>query len=362
MKLIEYVEKYCLTPAISGHEDLMIKSLSQDLQKFADEVSVDNLGNVIALIKGKSESAPKVMIFAHTDQIGMFVKSITEEGFLKIVRLGGVPERILAGATSQIKTKSSQIINGVIGTISHHLTPDDKKYVVPKIEEMYVDIGAKSKTDALALGVEVGSPAFYEPKFTKLANNRIAATSVDDRAGCAVLVKLAERLSTSKPAANIYLVGSVQEEFNLRGAMVAAQQIKPNAAISLDLAVSTDTPDMKGVNELALDKGPIIGLYTFHGRGTLNGLIPHPKMVKIVEDSATKLKMNLQRHASVGMLTDASYVQFVDNGIPCVDLAWPTRYTHSGIETCSLNDLENLEELAFSVLKDFPLNFTGSRI
>jgi hypothetical protein len=362
MKLIEYVEKYCLTPAISGHEDLMIKSLSQDLQKFADEVSVDNLGNVIALIKGKSESAPKVMIFAHTDQIGMFVKSITEEGFLKIVRLGGVPERILAGATIQIKTKSSQIISGVIGTISHHLTPDDKKYVVPKIEEMYVDIGAKNKTDALALGVEVGSPAFYEPKFTKLANNRIAATSVDDRAGCAVLVKLAERLSTSKPAANIYLVGSVQEEFNLRGAMVAAQQIKPNAAISLDLAVSTDTPDMKGVNELALDKGPIIGLYTFHGRGTLNGLIPHPKMVKIVEDSATKLKMNLQRHASVGMLTDASYVQFVDNGIPCVDLAWPTRYTHSGIETCSLNDLENLEELAFSVLKDFPLNFTGSRI
>ena len=362
MKLIEYVEKYCLTPAISGHEDLMIKSLSQDLQKFADEVSVDNLGNVIALIKGKSESAPKVMIFAHTDQIGMFVKSITEEGFLRIVRLGGVPERILAGATIQIKTKSSQIISGVIGTISHHLTPDDKKYVVPKIEEMYVDIGAKSKTDALALGVEVGSPAFYEPKFTKLANNRIAATSVDDRAGCAVLVKLAERLSTSKPAANIYLVGSVQEEFNLRGAMVAAQQIKPNAAISLDLAVSTDTPDMKGVNELALDKGPIIGLYTFHGRGTLNGLIPHPKMVKIVEDSATKLKMNLQRHASVGMLTDASYVQFVDNGIPCVDLAWPTRYTHSGIETCSLNDLENLEELAFSVLKDFPLNFTGSRI
>ncbi|MEY3515175.1 MAG: hypothetical protein RLY38_326 [Actinomycetota bacterium] len=362
MKLIEYVEKYCLTPAISGHEDLMIKSLSQDLQKFADEVSVDNLGNVIALIKGKSESAPKVMIFAHTDQIGMFVKSITEEGFLKIVRLGGVPERILAGATIQIKTKSSQIISGVIGTISHHLTPDDKKYVVPKIEEMYVDIGAKNKTDALALGVEVGSPAFYEPKFTKLANNRIAATSVDDRAGCAVLVKLAERLSTSKPAANIYLVGSVQEEFNLRGAMVAAQQIKPNAAISLDLAVSTDTPDMKGVNELALDKGPIIGLYTFHGRGTLNGLIPHPKMVKIVEDSATKLKMNLQRHASVGMLTDASYVQFVDNGIPCVDLAWPTRYTHSGIETCSLNDLENLEELAFNVLKDFPLNFTGSRI
>ena len=119
---------------------------------------------------------------------------------------------------------------------------------------------------------------------------------------------------------------------------------------------------MKGVNELALDKGPIIGLYTFHGRGTLNGLIPHPKMVKIVEDSATKLKMNLQRHASVGMLTDGSYVQFVEDGVPCVDLAWPTRYTHTGVETCSLNDLQNLEDLAFNIVKNFPINFSGSRI
>ena len=92
------------------------------------------------------------------------------------------------------------------------------------------------------------------------------------------------------------------------------------------------------------------------------GLIPHPKMVKIVEASATKLKMNLQRHASVGMLTDASYVQFVDNGIPCIDLAWPTRYTHSGIETFSLNDLENLEALVFGVIKDFPVDFSGSRL
>jgi putative aminopeptidase FrvX len=362
MILEEYVQKYCLTPAISGHEDLMIKALHDDLKAFVDEISVDNLGNVIALIKGKSETAPKLMIFAHTDQIGMFVKAITDEGFLKIVRLGGVPERILAGATIQIKTKSNKAISGVIGTISHHLTPDDKKYVVPKIEDMYVDIGASNKAEALALGVEVGSPAFYEPKFTKLANNRIAATSIDDRAGCAVLVKVAERLSANKPEANVYIVGSVQEEFNLRGALVAAQQIKPDAAISLDLAVATDTPDMKGVNELALDKGPIIGLYTFHGRGTLNGLIPHPKMVKIVEDSATKLKMNLQRHASVGMLTDGSYVQFVEDGVPCVDLAWPTRYTHTGVETCSLNDLQNLEDLTFNIVKNFPINFSGSRI
>jgi putative aminopeptidase FrvX len=362
MKLEEYVEKYCLIPAISGHEELMIIELKNDLKNFVDEVSTDNLGNVIALIKGKSEDSPRVMVFAHTDQIGMFVKSITSDGFLKVTRLGGVPERILAGATIQIMTNTGTILNGVIGTISHHLTPEDNKYIVPKIEDIYVDLGAKSKADVLSLGINVGSPAFYEPKYTKLANNRIAATSIDDRAGCAVLVKTAERLSKNKPDVNIYLVGSVQEEFNLRGALVAAQQIKPHAAISLDLAVATDTPDMKNVNDLALDEGPVVGLYTFHGRGTLNGLIPHPKMVKMVEEAASKLKMKLQRHATVGMLTDASYVQFVEDGVPCIDLSWPTRYTHTGIETCSINDLENLEQLVFEVLLNFPINFSGLRI
>jgi putative aminopeptidase FrvX len=362
MKLEEYFEKYCLIPALSGHEELMIRELVCDLKEFVDEVWTDNAGNVISLIRGESEKAPKVMVFAHTDQVGMIVKSITNDGFLRLVRLGGVPERVLAGATIQIMTKSGKAINGVIGTISHHLTPDEKKYFVPRIEDMYVDIGAHSRADTLSLGVNVGSPAFYEPKFTKLANNRIAATSVDDRGGCAILIKLAEHLSSKKSTANIYLVGSVQEEFNLRGALVAAQQIKPDAAISLDLAVAADTPDMQNVNDVTLDGGPIIGLYSFHGRGTLNGLIPHPKMVEIVENAADKLKIKLQRHATVGMLTDASYVQFVENGVPCVDLGWPTRYTHTGIETCSINDLHKLEELVFELLVHFPSNFSGLRV
>ena len=361
MSLEEYLKKYCLIPAISGHEDLMIHELQRDLREFVDEVWIDNLGNVISLIRGRVENSPKVMVFAHTDQIGMFVKSITKDGFLKVVRLGGVPERILAGAAIQIMTKSGKIISGVIGTISHHLTPDDAKYVVPRIEEMYVDIGSLNRLDAISLGVDVGSPVFYEPRFTKLANNRVAATSIDDRAGCAVLIKLAERLCSEKSDADIYFVGSVQEEFNIRGALVAAQQIKPHAAISLDLSVASDTPDMQGVNELALDEGPSVGLYTFHGRGTLNGLIPHPKMVKMVEDSAEKLKMNLQRHATVGMLTDASYVQFVEDGVPSIDLGWPTRYTHTGIETCSINDLQKLEQLVFEILHNFPSNFSGRR-
>jgi len=100
--------------------------------------------------------------------------------------------------------------------------------------------------------------------------------------------------------------------------------------------------------------GPVVGTYTFHGRGTLNGLIPHPKMVELVDNAAASKKIKLQRHATLGLLTDASYVQLVGKGVATVDLAWPTRYTHSGVESCSMDDLENLRALLIEVIGNFP--------
>jgi putative aminopeptidase FrvX len=153
----------------------------------------------------------------------------------------------------------------------------------------------------------------------------------------------------------------VQEEFNLRGAMVAAQQIRPTAAISIDLVAASDTPDIHGGNAVEVGAGPVVGTYTFHGRGTLNGLIPHPRLLSIVEEAADAQKVDLQRHATIGLLTDASYVQLVGEGVACVDVAWPTRYTHSGVEVCSLDDLENLKKLLIGVVEKFPVEENFSR-
>jgi putative aminopeptidase FrvX len=104
-----------------------------------------------------------------------------------------------------------------------------------------------------------------------------------------------------------------------------------------------------------------MGLYSFHGRGTLNGVIPHPGLVEMVEKSATGTKTPLQKHATVGLLTDASYVQFVNGGTPSLDLCWPTRYTHTGVELCSLDDLEGLQALITHVVSSFPANWDGTR-
>jgi putative aminopeptidase FrvX len=259
-----------------------------------------------------------------------------------------------------LQTSSGKIVKGVIGFVSHHLTPPEDKYIVKPIGQCYVDIGATSAKEVANAGVKIGTPVLYRPSFEKLVNNRVAATSLDDRGGCAVLVELAQHFGKKRPKVTLHLVGTVQEEFNLRGAMVAAQQIQPTAAISIDLVAASDTPDIHGGNAVEVGAGPVVGTYTFHGRGTLNGLIPHPRLLSLIEEAADAQKVDLQRHATIGLLTDASYVQLVGEGIACVDVAWPTRYTHSGVEVCSLDDLEDLTKLLIGVVKKFPTdeNFT----
>ncbi len=361
MSLVERLEKYCLTPAMAGFEDEMIKKLKADLTDLVDEIRVDVLGNVIATIKGTEPEGSDLMIFAHTDSLGMIVKGIEENGFIRIERVGGVPERILAASNVVLQAPGGKIVNGVIGFVSHHLTPPEDKYKVKPIGDCYVDIGATSAKEVEDAGIRVGTPVLYRPSFERLVNNRVTATSLDDRGGCAVLVELAQHFKKNRPKVTLHLVGTVQEEFNLRGAMVAAQQISPTAAISIDLVAASDTPDIKNGNGVVLGSGPVVGTYTFHGRGTLNGLIPHPRLLALVEESAKSKGVHLQRHATMGLLTDASYVQLVGGGIACVDVSWPTRYTHSGVEMCSLGDLEELKNLLVGVVEKFPTEENFSR-
>jgi putative aminopeptidase FrvX len=355
MLLVERLQKYCLTPAMAGFEDEMIKVLKADLQDHVDEIRVDVLGNVIATIKGTKPEGSDLMIFAHMDSLGMIVKKIEANGYIRIERVGGVPERILAASNVILQTTSGEVINGVIGFVSHHLTPPEDKYKVKPINECYIDIGAESAKGVEDAGIRIGTPVIYRPSFERLLNNRIAATSIDDRGGCALLVEIAQYFKKNRPTATLHLVGTVQEEFNLRGAMVAAQQVKPTAAISIDLVAASDTPDIKDGNGVKIGSGPVVGTYTFHGRGTLNGLIPNPRLLSLIDNAAASVKINLQRHATIGLLTDASYVQLVGGGIACADLAWPTRYTHSGVETSSLEDLEALKKLLIEIVTKFPV-------
>jgi len=178
-------------------------------------------------------------------------------------------------------TDKGQWIPGVIGNKSHHVTPADEKMKVRDIDGLYVDIGAKSRDEVEALGVGAGNPCVYRPSCECLGENRLCDTSIDNRGGCAVLAALAEDLAMHPRPATVYLVATVQEEFNLRGATLAARRLLPDIAVCLDMAVTGDTPDLWNRFEPALGTGPALGMYYFHGRGTLNGVIAHRGLVNL---------------------------------------------------------------------------------
>lgn len=361
MQIGELLKEMCLIPALAGHEQKLARYLRSALEPFSDEIRTDKAGNVIAKINGADDSAPKIMIFAHMDQLGFVVRKIEADGFVLIERLGGIPEKVLPGTRVLVENEDGEAIPGVIGMKAHHATPADEKYKVIPYQELYVDLGATNAQEVRKLGIEIGCPVVYRPQFQELQNGRVAATSIDDRGGCAVLVKLAELAAAQRPKATLYLVGSVQEEFNLRGALVAAQAIQPDMAISLDLMIAGDTPELKDRYELKLGAGPSMGMYSFHGRGTLNGTLPHPNLVKLAKAAAASEGLNLQRSAMVGILTDSSYVQLVGDGVPSIDLGFPARYTHTPVEVCQLSDMEGLLKLVWGMVRSVGPDFSFSR-
>lgn len=332
-----------LIPGLSGHEERVARAIAAHLDRMGLPHRSDRLGNLMATIPG-DPALPSVMVFTHMDQLGFVVRKIEADGLIRLERLGGVPERALAAQAVVLCTEAGDL-PGVIANKSHHATTPDEKYRVLPYAELYVDAGFTSAEEARSAGVRIGTPVTYAPRVLPLNGARLAGTSVDDRAGCAVLLALAEARK-GKPGPTLHLVWSVQEEFNLRGVLPAATALQPDIALQIDLLLACDTPDMGHRGEVALGGGPGISLYSFHGRGTLNGVIPHPALVRLMEDAAEGAGLPLQRSAHTGALTDLSYIQFMGpEGVACLDVGFPMRYSHSALEVVDTDDLEALARL-----------------
>lgn len=341
-----------MIPGVSGYEDNVRRAIED---KLSTETQTDVMGNLWVTYPGQG---PSVMVFAHMDQLGLIVRKIDADGFLRVHRLGGVPERALPMQPVVVGTRN---VPGVIAMKAHHATLPEEKYQVSKATDLYIDCGFSSAQAAQEAGIKVGAPVAYAPHVSQLHGDRITGTSVDDRAGCAVLIDLARRLAAKPVPPTVHLCFTTQEEFNLRGAQPLAQRLQPDIAIQLDLMLATDTPDMADVGDLSLGGGPGMSLYSFHGRGTLNGVIPHPALVACAETAAAAQGINLQRSAQVGVLTDLSYVQLVGRGVAALDLGFPMRYSHGASEMCDVRDLHQLCDLLFGMLTQMDGGFSLER-
>ena len=361
MNLHEIAKEFMLLEAASGYEKKMSAALASHLSRYSSECAQDAAGNVIAKFPGTNSLAPTVMVFAHMDQVGFIVRKIEEDGLIQVDRMGGIPEKVLPALQLSVANINGEYYPGVFGVKSHHATAAEEKYKVDPVTSLFVDIGAASKRQVLDAGIRVGCPIIYKPSFINLLGDRISGTTVDNRCGCAALVSIAETLRAGRNRATVYLVGTVLEEFNLRGGMLAARSIHPDLAICLDVVLSGDTPDLKGKYDTRLGAGPAVGLYNFHGRGTLNGAIAHHGLYRLALKCAEQNNMPLQEFAALGMLTDSAYVQLEGHYTACLDMGYPARYTHSPAETADIGDVRQLADLVSHMVCEIDAGFDTKR-
>lgn len=357
----DVAKEFMLLEAPSGYESKMAYAMKAHLEEFSQEVTMDRAGNVIAKFPGEDVHAPTIMVFAHLDQLGFIVRKIEKNGLIQVDRMGGIPEKVLPALKLSIRGIDGNYTTGVIGVKSHHQATAEEKYKVDVVTSLFIDIGAASDEEVRAAGIHVGCPAIYEPNFYDLKHGRVCGSAVDNRCGCAALVSVAEQVSSVKHDATIYVVGTVWEEFNIRGAVFAARAIKPDLAIGMDVVMCGDTPDLAGKYDVGFGKGAAVGLYNFHGRGTLNGCIGHAGLYKHALKCSEEYGIPLQEFASLGMLTDTAYVQMENHYVGCLDMGYPARYTHTPSESAEIKDVEALADLVSKMVTTIHADFPVSR-
>ncbi len=336
------LEKLSNAPGVSGFEEEIRKIIKNELKDHVDEIEIDAMGNLIAVKKGK-ENGKKIMLAAHMDEIGLMVRFIDKEGFVKFSKIGGINDQMLLNQEVIIHSDKEKIL-GVIGAKPpHKMKPEEKKKVV-EYENMFIDIGASSKEEAEEL-IGIGDPITIKHEFSKLRTNLVTGKAFDNRVGCYVLIEAMKRAKTN---ATIYGVGTVQEEVGLKGAKTSAFKINPDIAIALDVTISGDHPGIKVEDAPAkINKGPAIILADASGRG----IITHPMVKKLLIEAASEKEIPYQLEVSEGGTTDATAIHLTREGIPTGVLSVPTRYIHTPVEVVSLKDIENTINLLVAAIE-----------
>lgn len=347
MALAEMLEKLSNACGVAGKEDEVRGLMQKFLKPYADEVKQDKLGNIIAVKEGK-KNAPRVMFAAHMDEIGLLVKTISKEGFLQFMKIGGIDDRVLLAQKVLVNTDKG-LLHGIIGSKPPHIQKEDERKRVITYDELFIDIGAESLEEAKKMGVQIGDPVEFDVKFAKVGKNMVIGKALDDRVGCVTMIEAMRRLEKSD--CTVYAVGTVQEEVGCRGAMTSAFGIYPDVGIALDVTVAGDTPGVREVDApIKVGKGPSICIAD-------GGLITHPKVLRLLIDSAEQNKIPYQLETGLGGTTDASRIALAREGVASGVVSIATRYIHSPTSMLSLTDTEEAVKLAAAAVTNIPKYF-----
>ena len=318
---------------VSGFEYMITDELKSILASYCDEVYTDALGSVIAVRKCGAENAPKIMIEAHCDEIGLMVTSVTNEGFLTFANIGGVDNRILPSL--EVVVHGKRDVRGIIGIKPPQLREDGKTV---RIRDMAIDTGLDA--NEVKELISVGDPVTIAQSVGMLGKKQWSGKSLDDRASAAALITVMKNLCGAEINADIYTVLAVQEEVGCRGAKTASYGIAPDMAIAVDVTHAV-TPD-NSENAFEAGCGAVIAV----------GPNLHRKLTQRLFDTAEKYGIKTETEAEGGDTgTDAWEIQTAKNGIPTALISIPLKYMHTAVETLMLSDVEAVAELITLFIK-----------
>jgi putative aminopeptidase FrvX len=338
---LEFLKELLAAPTPSGYESPGQRIWCQYARQVADEVRTDAYGNAVAVLNPKAD--PRIMVDGHVDEIGLIVKHIDDKGFIYFQRIGGVDPALVRGKRVDIHTQRG-LVRGVIGALAIHLQERDKDPKVPKMHEVFIDIGAKDAADTRKK-VSVGDPVTFVDTVEMLNDHILVARGLDNRAGTWVAIEALRLARDARCKCAVFACSSVQEEIGLAGAAMTVFNVNPQAAIAVDVTHATDTPgiDVKQHGEVKLGKGP----------GLAIGRENHPVIVDRLRKVAKRKKIDVQIEAfSQSGGTDALAIYTKQGGVPCAVVSIPNRYMHSTVEMLDLRDLQRTADLLGAFLVD----------
>ena len=326
--MIKLLEKLCCLDGTSGNEGAVSDFIISQIDGFC-EWKRDALGNIIAFKKGKKTPKSRIMIDAHTDEVGVIATYITSEGLIKFATVGGINTECLLAQ----RVRFGETV-GVIGLKPTHLLSADERKKLPSADSLYIDIGCDSKEEAEKI-ISVGDTGVFDTPFTQ-QGEFICSKAIDDRAGCAMII----RLIRSEAEYDFYATFTVQEEVGTRGAATAAFAVAPEYCICLESTTASDIMGVEGENRVCLvGNGPVV---SFMDRGAIYD--------RELYDIATKQGIPWQPKTAVAGGNNSSAVQRSREGVRTLAISVPCRYIHSPSCVASEKDIENAYLLAEKML------------
>ena len=340
-KSLTFLEKYLNNAAPTGYEWDGQKIWMNYLKPYVDEFITDTYGTAVAVINPKATY--KVVIEGHADEISWYVNYVSDSGLLYVIRNGGSDHQIAPSKIVNIHTKKG-IIKGVFGWPAIH-TRNKGKEETPKLDNIFIDIGAKNKKEVEKMGVHVGCVVTYPDEFFVLNKDKFVCRALDNRMGGFMIAEVARLLKENKKTLpfGLYITNSVQEEIGLRGAQMIAERIKPNVAIVTDVTHDTTTPmiNMKTQGHAEIGKGPVIAYAP----------AVQQKLRELITDSAEANKIPFQRAAlSRATGTDTDAFAYSGSGVASALISLPLRYMHTTVEMVHREDVENVIKLIYESL------------